>query len=127
MVDLNVRCGNKSDVLHDRNRYNRFIHTLESDENPRGFRLNARNSMDTVTNASGNRLIDLCISSDLRIVNGRISECGQFTNITTNGKSLIDYALASVNLFPVISTLIVHDMFSFSTHLSISVNLCLHV
>ena len=35
MVDLNVRCGNKSDVSHDRDRYIRFIHTLESDHNPR--------------------------------------------------------------------------------------------
>jgi len=35
MVDLNVRFGNKSDVLHDCDRYIRFIHTLESDHNPR--------------------------------------------------------------------------------------------
>ena len=61
MWDLNARCGIKSDILHDRDRYNRFIHT-QSDENPRYFRLNAWNSMDTVTNASGNRLIDLCLS-----------------------------------------------------------------
>ena len=80
--------------------------------------------MDTVTNASGNRLIELCKSSDLRIVYGRIGECGQFTNIITYGKSLIDYALASVDLFPVISTFKVHDMFSLSSHLPISVNLC---
>ena len=108
---------NKQDGLHDRDRYNRFIHTLEYDD----FRLNARNSMDPVTNASGNRLIDLCLSSDLRIGNGRIGECGQFINITTNDKSVIDYALASVDIFPVISTFNVHDMFSFSTHLPISV------
>ena len=80
--------------------------------------------MDTVASVSGNRLIDLRLSFDLRIVNGRISEFGQFTNIATNGKSLIDYALATVDSFPVIGTLNVHDMFSFSTHLSMSVNLC---
>ena len=44
--------------------------------------------------------------------------------ITTNGKSLIDYALASVDLFSVKSIFKVHDMFSFSSHLPISVNLC---
>ena len=60
------------------------------------------------------------LSSHLRIVNGRIGECGLFTSITTNGKSLIDYALASVDLFPVIGTFKLHDMFSFS----IRVNLC---
>ena len=43
MGDLNARCGNKSDVLHDCDRYTRFIHTLESNENPRDVRLNARN------------------------------------------------------------------------------------
>ena len=85
------------------------------------------NSMDTVTNASGNRLIELCLSFDLRIVYGRIGECGQFTNIIAYGKSLIDYALASVDLFPVISTFKVHDMSSLSSHLPISVNLCLPV
>ena len=30
MGDLNARCGNTSDVLHDCDRYTRFIHTLES-------------------------------------------------------------------------------------------------
>ena len=44
--------------------------------------------------------------------------------ITTNGKSLIDYALVSVDLFSVKSIFKVHDMFSFSSHLPISVNLC---
>jgi len=53
-----------------------------------------------------------------------VLKCGHFTNIATNGKSLIDYALASVDLFPIISTFKVHAMFSFSTHLPISVNLC---
>jgi len=37
---------------------------------------------------------------------------------------LIEYALASVDLFPVISTFKVHAMFSFSTHFPISANLC---
>lgn len=56
MGDLNPGCGNKSDIIQDRDIFDRYIPVVETDYSARGYRLPVRNSMDTNTNASGNRL-----------------------------------------------------------------------
>ena len=62
--------------------------------------------------ASGIKLLDICKSSNLRIVNCRIGdESGRYTFIANTGKSVIDYAIVSCTLFPIIENLTVHTYF----------------
>ena len=123
---INSRCGNWSDVLPLHNAFDRYINDIETDDSSRGQTgLPEHRTMDTVTNASGHKLLKLCLSSDLRIVNGRMNDIGQFVcccflffcvcflgqymymYLSTNGNSLIDYVrLISEELFPFIWLLI---------------------
>ena len=62
-----------------------------------------RVNMDAYVNNNGNRLIELCRMSNLKIANGRIGRdkrLGNFTCYTSNGQSTIDYAIVSMELFP---------------------------
>lgn len=82
--------------------------------------------MDMICNASGVKLLDLCKGTDLRIVNGRVGEdagVGQFTFMSPRGNSVIDYVLMAINLFPLISEFVAHDLYSCSPHVPIQVNL----
>ena len=56
-----------------------------------------RVSMDTKCNNFGNRLLDLCKSTNMRIVNGRLRKdqgVGSFTYVSQNGASVVDYLLS---------------------------------
>ena len=67
-----------------------------------------KSSMDDVRNAEGMKLIIICLGSDLRIVNGRAGDdrdIGQFTFMSANRQSLIDYVLLSQSLCPLLATL----------------------
>ena len=62
-----------------------------------------RINKDGYTNNNGNKLIELCKMSDLKIANGRMGKdrgIGNYTCHTTNGKSTIDFAILSMELFP---------------------------
>lgn len=72
-----------------------------------------RNNLDKKPlNKSGKLLIELCKESTLRIVNGRtIGDLpGKFTCLTYNGCSVVDYAIASLDLFQSIGAFKVHDL-----------------
>ena len=58
-----------------------------------------------MTNYRGKELIDMCISTSLLICNGRIAgdKQGSFTRDCTTGKSVVDYAIMSDSLLPLIS------------------------
>ena len=61
-----------------------------------------RFSCDTKVNNNGRKLLELCKSLNLKIVNGRIGTDGGIGNLTChrpNGSSLIDYAISSPSLF----------------------------
>lgn len=47
---------------------------------------------------------------------------GRFTFMSALGSSLIDYVIASQELFPLIRDFVVHDIFTFSLHTPIQVN-----
>ena len=67
--------------------------------------------MDVVCNASGIKLLDMCCSTDLKIVKGRVGDdtgIGQYTFMSANGQSLIDYAVMSQDIFPVITNFVVN-------------------
>ena len=55
-----------------------------------------RQSVDNTVNKYGKNLIDMCKSSNLYILNGRIQNTNEFTCYTSNGKSVVDYLLTSV-------------------------------
>lgn len=60
-----------------------------------------RVSEDLMTNNNGHSLIDLCQSSELKIVNGRFGSdkgIGRYTCFNYNGNSVIDYAIVSACL-----------------------------
>ena len=122
--DLNARCGQKTDFTEHSERYSNFVSTVDNmNEAEQGVYREQRVSMDNICNASGVKLIDLCQGSDLRIVNGRVGDdanVGSFTFESSRGSSLIDYVLASINLFPIFTNFIVHDMHTCTSHAPIS-------
>ena len=68
--DFNARCSNLQDAVIF-SKY--FSENNDIIDIPTNFDPNIpkRNSSDTVSNTRGKKLIDLCIMSDLNIVNGR--------------------------------------------------------
>lgn len=59
-----------------------------------------RNSLDQVINMQGKNLLNLCISARLRMLNGRYigDLMGNYTCISNNGYSTVDYCIASESL-----------------------------
>ncbi|KAL4222288.1 hypothetical protein ACF0H5_018325 [Mactra antiquata] len=55
--------------------------------------ISVRDTLDKTTNSHGIKLLDLCKSSCLRIVLGRIGISQNFTFMSRNGTSVIDYLL----------------------------------
>lgn len=76
--------------------------------------LPARHSLDgkKSTCARGKALLELCISSRMRILNGRTfgDLNGNLTCYETNGSSLVDYVITSEELLPCIPYFCVHDL-----------------
>lgn len=88
-----------------------------------------RSSQDNHTNNHGLMLIDICKLSGLNIVNGRVGrdkQQGKYTCHTTNGKSVIDYAVVSYELFPYIKDFLVEvqDKSMSDVHCVICLVLC---
>ena len=55
-------------------------------------------SQDKKINEYGRKLVNLCISSNLRIINGRLGmdrDIGKYNCIKKNGSSVVDYILCS--------------------------------
>ena len=94
--DLNARTGKELDYIIDDNV--EWILGLEwytaSDFSRR------RKSKDNRVNIFCRTLLNLCKELDVHIVSGRCGyDCGNYTFISSKGKSLIDYVLASPLLF----------------------------
>lgn len=68
------------------------------------FPLTERKTRDVTANRLGRELINLCLVSDLRIVNGRVKgdSSGEMTYCAANGSSQIDYVLANSEAFALI-------------------------
>ena len=84
-----------------------------------------RNSLDKVTTARGRHIIDLCIQSRLRILNGRtLGDLeGSFTFHNSLGSSVIDYFITSDSFLEQIMFMKVHNFIkSLSDHCCLSVN-----
>ena len=119
--DFNARCATIPDYVEFDN-YNGIEDVL-----PEGYiaddNLPSRVSEDPVVNQYGRLLIDLCRQSGLRIMNGRAGEdraFGKCTFVGANGKSMVDYVLASENVFPLIKKFVIYDPNILSDHCLIS-------
>ena len=124
--DMNSRSGTLDDfVKHDeihftvRNRIcDLFDYTSDVD-------LTKRVNPDKNTNSYGPKLINICKSSGLRIVNGRHKNgfSSDFTYCGTNGMSVIDYFMVPVSYFTNIHQFIVSNFTTYSDHAFLHVEL----
>ena len=62
-----------------------------------------RHNLDKCTNNNGYRLIELCRSLDVHIVNGRFGDDLNTGKMTCDNSSVIDYAIASPEFLPKVS------------------------
>ena len=97
--DLNARIANRSDFIENEDELCGTLQNILPDEYICDFNIN-RNSVDSVFNSQGQQLLDLCIASQLRVLNGRFigDMLGNMTCYKPNGTSTVDYTLASVDL-----------------------------
>ena len=123
MGDLNARIADKLDFIENENDIHDRLQDLLPDEYTHDFNIN-RNSQDKVYNNQGQQLLDLCIASQLRILNGRYvgDSLGNLTCYKANGASTVDYALANVNLINAINFFQVSDPSYLSDHAQIAVH-----
>ncbi|ESO99838.1 hypothetical protein LOTGIDRAFT_173496 [Lottia gigantea] len=105
MGDMNGRTGTIPDVIQE----NDATHIPSLDacytEHYQQVDVGQRNNKDTVINQFGKYIIDLCCDNELVILNGRKTSDmkGEFTYISANGASVIDYILSSPRLCLLIS------------------------
>ena len=93
--DYNARTGRLLDFIEDDNRENVFVLQPEIVQNDQVKR--KRMNQDNIINKFGHELRDICICTNLKILNGRTigDLIGQPTYIGPNGCSTVDYVIAS--------------------------------
>ena len=120
--DFNSRTGSYQDYIeNDSIDLNQFS---ENDLLPEHYDIDQcskRNNCDKIYNSQGESLLDLCISSRLRILNGRYigDILGNFTCFTSNGNSAVDYAIVSEGLLPSVKYFKSYDLNYLSDHTQI--------
>ena len=116
--------------------YKTLLHSVNSLISPRvvdiptnsGPNIPLRNSKDIISSDRGEKLVNLCMMSDLHIVNGRKNGdlFGEKTCFRWNGSSLIDLVICSSSLFSSITFLQVGELLPWMTDhcpVTISINL----
>ena len=115
MGDFNARTGERIDwVEHDS--IMNFPFSLDC---VKDYKIGNRMSMDHTVNAAGQTLLDTCIATGLRILNGRNgkdSGTGKFTCNNYRGSSVVDYVLAEPQLFSVIKSFDIMGPYLYSDH-----------
>ena len=108
--DFNARSGTSLDYLN--NEDNTDIPIPEDYYATDTMATYPRGNRDTVTNQYGEQLISLCRSVPLRICNGRKlgDILGDYTCFKWNGRSVVDYCLASPGIYSKIGSFRVHDL-----------------
>ena len=122
--DFNARTGEALDYLNEEDNENIPIPDIYYTEDsvatyPRGNR-------DKVINQYGERLLSLCRSLPLRICNGRKlgDIVGDYTCYKYNGQSVVDYCLASPDIYNKLGSFKIHNLLPhLSDHCAISVTL----
>ncbi|CAG2201512.1 unnamed protein product [Mytilus edulis] len=127
--DLNARVSNHLDFISDENNIHDDLLNLLPDDYLGDSHI-YRNSLDKVLNPHGKQLIDLCITSRLRILNGRFvgDLFGNVTCYKHNGSSTVDYALSDMDLMSSIEYFYIGEPTYLSDHVPIYVilkcNIC---
>ena len=104
--DFNSRVGLKTDF-----EYESELEGLYLEQDPLLFFFDKHDLLERMnkygyTNNNGNKLIELCKMSDLKIANGRIGKdrgIGNYTCHTTNGNTTIDLRFYLWNCFPMLT------------------------
>ena len=114
--DFNGRTSNNPDfVLDDQSNH---TNVLPDEYTPDRFMDRYSQDIGHVNN-NGLLLLDLCKQTGVRILNGRAGDdrgIGKFTFVGSRGSSVVDYILASQNLFDYVSKFKVHDPNLLSDH-----------
>ena len=116
--DLNSRCGD----LHD------YVDNIVYCEDITNIISSSAVNDDSIVNEYGRTLIDLCITHDLLIVNGRTTgdPKAACTYYTHNGSSLDDYVLCSKSMIDRID-LKVEDINPLSDHCTVTTKISLNI
>ena len=117
--DMNSRVGNKCDYIQN-------DIPLECEVDNCTLPPPPRKSSDFRSNRFGEYLLDLCKSTNSRLVNGRLyadRDIGKKTCITHNGQSTVDYLLTSAENFMHISDFEILEFTQFSNHAPLTFSL----
>ena len=84
----------------------------------------------SAANNLGKKLLDLCKSSRLLIMNGRLGtdkRVGHFTRVDTTGNSVVDYGIITPQLFGLVAGFSKDDKVPESDHLPMSISIKCHL
>ena len=121
MGDFNSRTGKYSDCVSQEGNT-----IITNDQSHLSSGSTHRNSFDNNINNHGKRLLEICRSADLRILNGRVSgdSLGRATFHGKAGISVVDYAICDQTLFSHILNFIVKEPTYLSDHSPLVTWLC---
>jgi len=123
--DLNARTGTLSDyIVDDNDRISCEDHLYKVDDT-----ISPRKNEDTIVNNRGEKLGELCVQCQLRILNGRTlgDSRGYFTCHRPQGSSTVDYMILSEELLHRITYFHVHNKLHISDHCKISMQITCHI
>jgi hypothetical protein len=112
--DFNSRTSSKADFIQ-------FDHSIDINDVITIDTPTPRISRDLTSNHFGDSLLDLCKATNQRIVNGRWpGDRGNFTCLTHNGASVVDYLLTCLDNFNLLENFSVGEFNAFSNHAPLS-------
>ena len=113
MGDLNARTRKYSDSVCKQGN-----NLITNDQSEFSLCPTQRNSFANELNSHGKRLLEICISADFRILNGRVSgdSLGRVTFHGKNGVSVVDYAVCDQDLLSHVANFVVKDPLHLSDH-----------
>ena len=126
MGDLNAHI-NESEldfILYDTN--DKFDSFLPDDYVADSVYRRRNTCIPQLTNTYGRNILDICLSAQLRILNGRTlgDTSGKMTFFNSQGMAIDDYCICSANLLPSVLSFVVEDFYpTLSDHCPITLSL----
>lgn len=118
--DLNGRIGNADDYIVNDNINGNVLDVLNNVINyTPDTPTCARKACDQVVNTFGRDLLNMCVATSLRVVNGRLGE-DKFTFYNANGSSVNDYLLTTSGYFSNIYYFTISDFNEYSDHAALT-------
>ncbi|KAK6196404.1 hypothetical protein SNE40_001636 [Patella caerulea] len=112
--DLNCRTADCTDFIEN----DKISPHFQLYDNYMADNAKYRNSKDTKIDTQGTKLLEICKMNSLRILNGRTGgdSFGEFTSYHYNGRSVVDYSIASENIIKHIPNFCVNKLTALSDH-----------